>query len=237
MILDNPIWSALTTIDANKNIGSDECVFTDAAIAPFIAMPTWDIQHQRMLLEKAPNNRSWYLLIADEMNFIDEFELVSSIPLYQFICPKLILENSSSKNDSHPTHQTFEIDEIVPLTNSHINEMVALIQLTKPGPFRERTIEFGNYHGILKEGKLVAMGGERLHLDGYTEVSAICTHPNNQGQGYAAKITAFLTDAVLNDGKIPFLHARHDNEKAIAVYKRLGYQFRAVINFYIIKKK
>jgi predicted GNAT family acetyltransferase len=115
--------------------------------------------------------------------------------------------------------------------------MIALTALTKPGPFRKRTIEFGNYHGIFENGKLVAMGGERLHIDGYSEVSAICTHPDHQGKGHGAKIVQYLTADIHRKGQIPFLHARADNIKAMDVYKRQGYEVRAPIEFYIFKKR
>jgi GNAT superfamily N-acetyltransferase len=224
--LDNPIWSALTTADIDKNIGTKDFAFLDADIAPFIAMSSWDELSQKKLLAHAPENRSWFLLIAEEVSFIEGFELVSTIPLYQLTCLKLITVQNEATDL-----------EIVPLSTINIDEMVALTELTKPGPFRTRTIEFGNYHGIFKDGKLAAMGGERLHLDGYTEVSAICTHPNYQGKGYAAKITSFLTASVIAKGQTAFLHARTDNTKALDVYKRLGYEIRSIIQFYIIKRK
>jgi ribosomal protein S18 acetylase RimI-like enzyme len=231
-VLNNPIWTALTTANKELNAGTETLAFLDPEIAPFIAMPSWDEKSQKILLEQAPKNRSWFILIAEEVDFIEEFELVSSIPLYQFICPKLI----SVQRDGNVDKSTPNV-EILPLNNTHVDEMVALTALTKPGPFRSRTIEFGNYHGIFKDGKLVAMGGERLHIDGFTEVSAICTHPDYLGKGYAAKIISFLTDSILNKGQTAFLHVRHNNERAIDVYKRLGFQFRSVIQFYVIRKK
>ncbi len=73
-----------------------------------------------------------------------------------------------------------------------VPEMVALAELTKPGPFGTRTRELGEYLGIRKTKRLVAMAGERLHLPGYTEVSAVCTHPDFQGRGYARELMSIL---------------------------------------------
>jgi ribosomal protein S18 acetylase RimI-like enzyme len=223
--LDNPIWNALTTADANKNIGTHGLAYLDADIAPFMGMVSWDEKSQQELVRHAPMGRSWFLLIADEVKFIDELEVVSKMPLHQFYCP----DPNKVPSVDHTG--------IVPLNTSNIEEMVALTVLTKPGPFRNRTIEFGNYRGIFEDGKLVAMGGERLHLDGYTEVSAICTHPDYQGRGYGAKIVSFLTTDIIRKNEVPFLHAKMDNTTAMKAYMKSGYEIRKNIQFYIFRKK
>jgi predicted GNAT family acetyltransferase len=64
------------------------------------------------------------------------------------------------------------------LSIADIPEMLALTKLTEPGPFLPRTIELVAYFGINESALLVAMAGERLKLTGYTEVSAVCTHPD-----------------------------------------------------------
>tara|TARA_R110002167_G_scaffold32289_13_gene105068 strand:+ start:206 stop:907 length:702 start_codon:yes stop_codon:yes gene_type:complete len=225
-LLNNPVWSALTTQDIDKNIGSKDFSYLNAEIAPFIGMPHWNKKHQHELLHNVPINRSWFLLIAEEVDFIADIEVVFSLPLYQMTCSELIYINSSKGHV-----------ELVQLGEHHIDQMIALTQLTKPGPFTKRTIEFGGYYGVFDGDKLVAMGGERLHMDGFTEISAICTHPNYQGLGYAAKITKFLSESVFNKGQIPFLHVRADNVRAIDMYKRLGFEIRSNIYFYIIRSK
>jgi ribosomal protein S18 acetylase RimI-like enzyme len=225
-LLDNPIWNALTTKDKAKNIGLGNIAYMDAAVAPFIGMPHWHEKNQEELLKNAPADRKWFLLIAEKPNFADELETLLYLPLYQFTCTKLG-EAPICKREV----------EIAPLDEKHIDEMLALTHLTKPGPFTKRTIEFGGYVGIFENGKLVAMGGERLHVDGFTEISAICTHPDYQGLGYAAKITHHLASSVIHKGEIPFLHARTDNVKAIALYQRLGFSIRSDIHFYILKQR
>jgi len=225
-VLDNPIWNALITKDKAKNIGLGNIAYMDAAVAPFIGMPHWDKKNQEELLRNVPTDRKWFLLISEKPNFVDGLETHLYLPVYQFTCTKLGEAPICKK----------EV-EFLPLDENHIDEMLALTQLTKPGPFTKRTIEFGGYVGIFENGKLVAMGGERLHLDGLTEISAICTHPDYQGLGYAAKITHHLASSAIDKGEIPFLHARSDNVKAIALYKRLGFEFRSDIHFYILKQR
>lgn len=224
-VLDNPFWNALTGLDADKNLGADGLAYFDADMAPFIALPSWDAAVQKKSIDHMDKDRSWFVLIMDDVRFIDGFEIVFSIPLYQMICHRLPAQKS---NNDHL--------QIVPLTSDHVDEMMALTALTRPGPFLKRTIEFGNYHGIFKNEKLIAMGGERIHVGDCTEISAICTHPDHQGMGYAAKITHHLATSVMQKGQIPFLHVRFDNTKAIDVYKKLGFEIRTKMNFYIIKR-
>ena len=115
--------------------------------------------------------------------------------------------------------------------------MVALADLTRPGPFGTRTIEFGHYHGIFENGKLVAMTGQRLHVGNYTELSAVCTHPDHLGKGYAASLMTHQLNLILSHGQQPFLHVRADNTRAIALYERLGFKENRGMNFYFMKRK
>ena len=102
--------------------------------------------------------------------------------------------------------------------------MIELTALTKPGPFGPRTHELGTYVGIRDGGKLVAMAGERLKVPGYTEVSAVCTHPDHLGKGYARVLMKEVMRAIRERGETPFLHVRGDNARAIALYERLGFR-------------
>ena len=36
----------------------------------------------------------------------------------------------------------------------------------------------GDFWGVRDNGRLIAMAGERLKLDGMSEVSGVCTHPD-----------------------------------------------------------
>lgn len=138
----------------------------------------------------------------------------------------------------HTKHVPFEYnhDNIVPLNKEHVPEMVALATLTKPGPFASRTIEFGYYFGIFDSGKLVAMTGQRMHIDQFNEVSAVCTHPHYLGKGYATALTQHQVNLIYEQGYHPILHVRADNTRAIKVYERLGFSFSRPMNFYFIRK-
>jgi predicted GNAT family acetyltransferase len=114
--------------------------------------------------------------------------------------------------------------------------MLALAQLTKPGPFGMRTHEMGNYIGIRREGKIVAMAGERLRVEGYTEISAVCTLPEYLGRGFAAGLIGELVARILERGETPCLHVRGENTRAIELYKRLGFELRAQMYALVVKR-
>jgi predicted GNAT family acetyltransferase len=126
--------------------------------------------------------------------------------------------------------------ELVTLTDEHIPQMLALTALTNPGPFAERTIDFGHYQGIFDGDKLVAMAGQRLHPGNYAEISAVCTHPDYLGRGYARQLLLQQVQRIKANDETPFLHVRDDNERAINVYKSLGFETRTAIYFYVLTK-
>jgi predicted GNAT family acetyltransferase len=121
------------------------------------------------------------------------------------------------------------------LTAADTAEMVALTKLTNPGPFGRRTQELGLYLGIHQQGRLAAMAGERQRLPGYTEVSAVCTHPDFQGRGYARELISVLLAKIFERGEIPILHVREDNAGAIHVYEKLGFKSRAIFPFFVLR--
>jgi ribosomal protein S18 acetylase RimI-like enzyme len=119
--------------------------------------------------------------------------------------------------------------EIVELGSADSAEMIELTKLTRPGPFGKRTHELGTYLGIRHDGKLVAMAGERLKIPGYTEVSAVCTHPEYTGRGYARIMMTEVMRRILDRGETPFLHVREDNGRAIKLYQKLGFATRVLL--------
>jgi GNAT superfamily N-acetyltransferase len=88
------------------------------------------------------------------------------------------------------------IDAVV-LTADDVPEMLDLVNVAQPGPFTRRTIEMGQYLGVRQDGHLVAMAGERFHLTGFCEVSAVCTHPDYRGRGYAGALTTMVAQGIL----------------------------------------
>ncbi|WP_433824827.1 GNAT family N-acetyltransferase [Actinoplanes sp. CA-015351] len=122
--------------------------------------------------------------------------------------------------------------DAVVLTESDVPEMLDLVARAQPGPFRKRTIDLGRYLGIRgPDGRLIAMAGERFRLPGWTEVSAVCTDPEFRGQGLGARLTLAVAAGILARGELPFLHTVHDNENAIRLYGRLGFEHSGDVVF------
>jgi GNAT superfamily N-acetyltransferase len=111
-----------------------------------------------------------------------------------------------------------------PLGDADADAMLALATLTEPGPFFARTRLMGDFVGIHQDGRLVAMAGERMRLPGFTEVSAVCTHPDARGRGYAAALTSFVAQRIIARGERPFLHVFPENVGAIRLYHSLGFE-------------
>ncbi|MGV9989298.1 GNAT family N-acetyltransferase [Streptomyces sp. NPDC003374] len=116
--------------------------------------------------------------------------------------------------------------EAVRLTPADVPEMLGLVARTHPGPFLPRTIEMGTYLGIRREGVLVAMAGERLRPPGWTEISAVCTHPAVRGQGLASRLILAVAHGIRERGETPFLHAAAGNTGALRLYESLGFRLR-----------
>lgn len=179
---------------------------------------------QQYFYDKAPAERSWSVMRKDAVEFSALWDLRFSLSLHQMVC-----------NDLSPV--TIENIDCRPLDATHVPAMIALTTLTKPGPFMERTIDFGNYYGVFEDNKLVAITGERLHLDHHTEVSAVCTSPEHTGKGYGAFLVSLAAERIIRSGKTPFLHVRADNVRAIKMYERLGFMHRSDIFFAVFKRR
>jgi predicted GNAT family acetyltransferase len=117
------------------------------------------------------------------------------------------------------------------LTADDVSDMLALIELTRPGPFLPRTVELGTYLGIRRGGDLVAMAGERLRPDGWTEISAVCTSPDRRGEGLGTRLVHAVVHGIRERGDRAFLHAVADNDNAIRLYEALGFRLRRTILF------
>lgn len=122
--------------------------------------------------------------------------------------------------------------EAVPLGVADVPDMLELTSRAKPGPFFIRTIEMGTYLGIRRDGRLVAMAGERMRPEGWTEISAVCTDEAWRGQGLSTRLIRAVGAVIRARGDVPFLHATATNP-AIKLYERLGFQHRTDVRFTI----
>lgn len=121
-----------------------------------------------------------------------------------------------------------------PLGEADAAAMLALATLTAPGPFFAKTHRLGDFIGVKVDGLLVAMAGERMKPEGFTEVSGVCTHPTFRGRGYAGALMRVVTQSILERGEQAFLHAYATNTTAIALYEALGFSIRTPVTYTVL---
>lgn len=129
-----------------------------------------------------------------------------------------------------------EDDRVEPLGWADADEMLALATLTKPGPFTARALELGRFWGVRQQGRIVAMAGERLVADGYTELSGVCTHPDVRGQGLGRLMSSFVSGQISAKGEAAFLHCFATNATAIGLYESIGYRVRTPMNVVVAER-
>ena len=224
--LDNVIWQALTTRQARfaEAFGSARRFFREVTALCAFEQPG---DHGYAALAGLAGEGGTVAIFLDAPYETRQgWEYVVGAPLLQMVCENGAISSSASNSEI----------EILELGDSDSPEMVELTSLTKPGPFGTRTHELGVYAGIRSEGKLVAMAGERLQVPGYTELSAVCTHPDHAGKGYARVLMTEIMQRIRQQGEKPFLHVRSDNARAIELYKRLGFQVRKEGYFAVLRR-
>jgi ribosomal protein S18 acetylase RimI-like enzyme len=223
--LDNVIWNALTTRDAQFAEGSGTSRRFIREVGPLGAFDEHGDAGYASLAELVGPEGTVGLFLDEPYGARPGWSYIVGAPLLQMICEA---RATVSDGNGHGP-------EIVLLGDDDSAEMIELTALTKPGPFSTRTHELGTYFGIREGGKLVAMAGERLKVPGYTEVSAVCTHPDHNGKGYARVLMLEVMRVIRERGETPFLHVRQDNERAIALYERLGFIKRHWGHFAVIR--
>ncbi|AWG25241.1 GNAT family N-acetyltransferase [Flavobacterium kingsejongi] len=219
-LLDNPIWNALETVHQAFATGTSMVQKYADDRLPFMAMQYYDGLH---LAAIAPYcRRDEIIFIKDALTTIPaDWAIVDRINCLQMVyTPEAAVLLPA-------------VEEEVRLTAADQEELFELVQLVQPGFFKRNTVELGNYYGIRSGGKLVAVAGERFKLDGFTELSAICTHPEYTGKRYAQRLITVLCTEILNQGAVPFLHVVDSNTRAIQIYERMGFQKR--IDFPLLK--
>jgi predicted GNAT family acetyltransferase len=193
-------------------------------VSPFAGLEENTKENFDILYDAIPFNRPVGIFSVEDLLIPPSWNLLQRLDGFQMVY----------KCTSLPASQ---MEDFVTLTEEHIPQMLALTELTNPGPFSSRTIDFGHYEGILDEGSLVAMAGWRLHPCNYVEISAVCTHPDHTGKGYAKQLMQRQIHRIESEGAVPFLHVKRENSRAIAVYKSIGFDIRTAISIFVLDKR
>jgi ribosomal protein S18 acetylase RimI-like enzyme len=224
--LDNVIWQALTTRQAEFAQSRGVASRFVPEVSPLAAFREPSTQAYESLAQLLHPEGTLALFLDEPYEDRAGWNLIASAPLLQ-----MVVENGGPAPASRIASDA-GLDELGPADSP---EMVELTKLTKPGPFNGRTHELGTYLSIRRDGKLVAMAGERLKVPGYTEVSAVCTHPEHTGRGYARVLMTEVMRRIRSRGETPFLHVREDNDRAIELYRKLGFARRALLHLAVLR--
>ncbi|HEY4678000.1 MAG TPA: GNAT family N-acetyltransferase [Candidatus Angelobacter sp.] len=225
--LDRPIWTALTTKQAQHAHTSDLArrfppeMTLLGALAANTAM-AFDSLAQLIQRDAVT------LYFTSPPQIPAGWEIVRAVELNQMV-QETEVTPPSTEREAAP--------EVIELTPVDVPEMSVLYTATRPGrTLCPRIQKLGQFLGIREEGKLVAMGGLRLHLAGYREITTVATMPGYEGRGYATAIVRGLVDRIRARGERPFLTVRTDNKRAIEIYCRLGFKERTLLYSQTIRR-
>lgn len=220
--LDNPFWASLRSRHRDLALGAGDVARYPPEFAPFLGVANADADVATALASLVAPGESVLLLGIAPGHVPDGWRLEAFADLAQMTCTVPIAPVDGP--------------EVIELSEAHREDVLALTALVYPHYFRPRTMELGRYFGIYQDGRLAAMIGERLGTDTTREASAICTHPDFNGRGYARRLTAMLTNDLLARGCLPFLHVSHENRRAMRLYEQIGYRHRRDIGFWSLQR-
>lgn len=220
-LLDNPIWHALNSHHRHLAVWSDIAVRYQPGVAFGSAVPENNKSAMQDLKSLIEIGEVTVIVGEPKPETLTGWQLIDTHHIPQMVCETL--------------KSTLQIDAIE-LTAADVPDMLALIALTEPGPFLPRTIEMGRYLGLRQAGQLVAMAGQRFHLTGFCEISAVCTHPDYRGRGYAGTLATMLARSIFARDEIPFLHLSPTNDAAMRLYTKLGFQKRKDVALTVLKR-
>ena len=214
--LDNPVWNSLNEFHAGFALEYDGGKCYKPEYCPFGGFVNFENFNEE-LVKYATETDNFYI-VGDTPEY--KGELTKNKIL---VCNQMVLDQPFK----------LEINEsIVELkTSSQKKELFNLVNLIQPGYFNQKTSELGKYFGIYKNGQLVAVTGERMKMNEYTEVSAVVTHSEHTGKGYAKQLIKHVTNLIFQENKIPYLHVADFNIGAIKLYEKSGFVTRRKINF------
>lgn len=211
-LLDRPIWSALATSQRHLAEGGPRALRYPVDMTPFADMIDMSEDSFAALGDLLSPSQVAALFTPDPVDVPAGF--------------KVVLAETGEQMIGSPADSPLRDAEIVTLGAADVPAMMALTALTKPGPFAARTHELGTFLGIRVGGELVAMTGERMKPGKFTEMTAVCVHPDYRGRGYAQALLAAVARQIEARGEIPFLHVFTNNKSAITLYQRQGMRLR-----------
>jgi ribosomal protein S18 acetylase RimI-like enzyme len=226
--LDNPVWWSL--IGRQRAFGSATALAArfDPEISPFGGVADGDDPARWEDLALLAGAGNVVGLAGDHGPPPPSWTVLRTLPGLQMIGDRIDPKAPGSHRRAAPK------DLLVPLGADDVPDMLELVARAKPGPFLSRTVEFGGYVGIRRDGRLIAMAGERMRLSDHTEVSAVATDPDYRRQGLAELVVRKVATGIIDRGETPFLHTDASNSGAIRLYQSIGFSVRRPVTFTIV---
>jgi len=220
--LDNPVGYSLNENHRSLAIGNGLARRYPADTAPFVAL--------------AEDTAAGFADLAKIVSPGEAVPLVSPLPPaipanWQVVRQRNMVQMVYDQDHSPVAPQT--LFSFNTLTEKDVPAILALVELTRPGPFLPRTIGLGSYVAVCDGPKIAAMAGERFSLEGFREISAVCTHPDYQKRGYGTRLINYLIAKNLQAGSLPFLHVFEDNP-AKQLYETLHFRQRKILTLSVI---
>lgn len=219
--LDDPIWNGLTGPHAHLGVGTGKVRRYRPDVAMFVAVENPDDPDMPELIELIGEGTAGFVTIGP-VSLPSGIETLRVADVLQMVVANW-----------KPVPVELAMD---PLGEADEPAMVELVDLTKPGPFAPKARLMGTFRGLHDEARLVAMSGERMRTADFTEISAVCTHPDYRGRGYAKQFVSQGGNEIVATGKTPFLHVFADNALAIATYEKLGFVRSRMMRFTVIRR-
>ena len=221
--LKNPVWFSLKETHQKFAIEINGIQFYNPEINNFGAFFD-NTKTAEALNQYSKITEKFFLVTENQTPIIDNKNVIleKKINGCQFILDKL--------------KEVKITEDIVHLTKKHIDEVYDLIWLVMPGFYQKKGFEMGNFYGIFKDNKLVAISGQRMQTDDFIEVSSVVTHPEHTKRGYAKQLITHTTKEILKENKLPILHTNKGN-KAIPLYEKLGYKLSRDMNWWLFSRK
>jgi len=214
--LDNPVWHSLSETHKDLSIDYHNIKFYQPAYCPFGGfIDNNNVASRIDEYSKLINN----LFVVGEKPFFSNKLFLKK----ELICVQMVLEKKTEAGIE---------EDLIKLDNAFSGALSSLVNEVQPGYFKEKTNLMGDYFGIVKDGKLVAVTGERMKMKNFTEVSAVVTHPFYTGKGYARQLVGHTVNKIFDENKIPYLHVAETNLGAIRLYEKLGFTTRRKISFW-----
>lgn len=221
-VLDRPVWAALTSTHAHLAEGDERARRYRAGTAAFLAARDDDAKSLAALEALVQPGERLFMLQAGTIALPPGLVAAVQARAVQMVAERTMAAHGATR--------------ITELGATDIEDMLALAELTKPGPFTRGALALGRFWGVRIDGRLAAMAGERMRQTGFTEISGVCTHPDFRGWGLARLLSVAVVAEAQKRGDTPYLHAYASNAPALRLYESIGFRLRCEMSVAVVER-